>query len=405
MVKLFPFCSLRPARGEEQRVACLPYDVLDASAVKDYASDPHSFVHVIRSEADLPDHTDPYSEEVYAKASKNLKRMTEEGILTEEDHPCFYLYRETNSTHTQTGFVGTVLSSDYEKGIIRRHELTVSEKEDDRTSHILACNAQTGPVFLTYKPEPDSRKLMDEITAKEPVYDFVNDDVRHQLWVIDDEAMMNRISAVFETMPLLYIADGHHRAASSYRVAKARNASDQDEAGRFMAVAFPSDDLYLLGYHRFVLDRNGRCEPELLNAIGEWFDIEPTQKDMPNEKHTLIMVINGNRYLLTVKAKALEGRDTIGMLDASLLQNLVLGPILGIDDPRRNKRITFIGGKQGEREVEAMSVSHPQGVGFLLYPTDINDLIAVADEEGIMPPKSTWFEPKLLSGLFIHRID
>ena len=404
MAKFYPFRALRPVKGKAGNTACLPYDVLSYEQAKELAVNAESFIHVIKSEADLPEGTDLYSDTVYQTASDNLAAMCKDGVLVEEEQPAYYIYREISPDHTQTGVVGTVSCREYEAGIIKRHELTVAEKEDDRTRHILTCRAQTGLVFLTFDAGQEFRALADEVTKEEPSEDFVQGDVRHQVWPVTDEALVARLSACFDAVPALYIADGHHRAASSCRAARQLNADDSTEAGRFMAAAFPADDLSLLGYHRIVHDLNGLTEDELFAKIRESFDIKESEFGaVPLRAHQISMWINGKGYYLEPHEDTYDADDSVSRLDVSILQNQLLDPILGIRDPRRDKRISFIGGMHAAKEIKELT-AQPGKIGFLLYPTSIHDLMSVADDGRIMPPKSTWFEPKLLSGLFVHRI-
>ena len=404
MAQFFPFQALRPSKEAVEVVSCLPYDVLSEAECRKLAAEPDSFIHVIRSEADLEPGTDPYGTEVYAQAAASLNSMKDRGVLKADEKPCYYLYREITPDHTQTGIVGTVSSEEYEAGIIRRHELTVAEKEDDRTRHILACRAQTGPVFLTFPEDEIIAEVIARVSASEPSIDFETNEVRHQVWVIDQEDEQEVLREAFAKIPVLYIADGHHRAASSLRAAKQLNTSDQEEAGRFMAVAFPAGDLCLLGYHRYVCDLNGKSESEVLEEIKRNFDVECCgDTRIPEAIHEIVMLLNGTRYLLRPHCSLYQPDDSIGRLDVSILQKFLLEPVLGIHDPRRDHRITFVGGMHGEEEIKVRCET-TDSIGFLLYPTDIHDLIAVADDHGIMPPKSTWFEPKLLSGLFVHEI-
>ncbi len=404
MAEFYPFRALRPAEGKAEHVACLPYDVLSYEQAKELAADPESFIHVIKSEADLPSGTDLYSDAVYNTAANNLREMKQKGILQEEAEPAYYIYREISADHTQTGIVGTVSCREYEDGIIRRHELTVAEKEDDRTRHIITCHAQTGLVFLTFPYHAGIQSCLDQITASSPEADFVKHGVRHQVWAVSEPELKAKIHSCFQEIPTLYIADGHHRAASSNRAAKQMNAGDDQEAGRVMVCAFPADDLSLLGYHRFVKDLNGKTPEAFLQEAAGCFDIEETDGYLiPKKAHEIAMWMNGKGYLLTPHTDIYDESDSISRLDVSILQNNLLAPVLGIEDPRRNKRISFVGGEQAAEELKEL-IKTPDSAAFVLYPTSIHDLIQVADDHRIMPPKSTWFEPKLLSGLFVHEI-
>ncbi len=403
MAEFYPFRAVRPAKGKAADVACLPYDVLSKEQADALAVNPESFIHIIKSEVDLPADTDLYSEEVYQTAADNLNRMKQDGTLQKAETPEYYVYREIAPDHTQTGFVGTVSCREYETGIIKRHELTVAEKEDDRTHHILTCMAQTGLVFLTYTAGAQLADCLKEITAEEPEETFEQNGVIHQVWAVSDPAMVSRIREGFHDVNALYIADGHHRAASSCRAAKQLGADDTAEAGRFMAAAFQCDDLSLLGYHRYVKDLNGRSTDEFLDEVRKTFDLaEADDTALPDEEFHFIMCLPEKTYRMRPRANTYDTADSVGRLDVSVLQNSLLDPILGIRDPRRDKRISFVGGQSGAAEIRALAKQG--GVGFILYPTGIHDLITVADDSRIMPPKSTWFEPKLLSGLFVHEL-
>ncbi len=406
MAYFYPFQALRPNAENAGEVASLPYDVVSEDEVRFFCRQPKSFMHVIRSEGDLPTDTDPYSEEVYNLAAANLAKMKEEGLLQKDEEPAFYIYREIAPDHTQTGIVGCASVNDYKSGNVRRHELTVQAKEDDRTKHILTTRAQTGPVFLTFPDRKDIAEVIAEVTKKEPLYDFEKFGVIHRMWKVSEPLTIAKLRDAFAALDLVYIADGHHRAASSARAAKELKATERDEAGRFMAVAFPANDLSLLGYHRYVKDLNGLSEAEFLERVGKSFDVETLDSYTavaPSRMHEIIMVINDTWYRLIPHRDICDQNDPIRRLDVSILQENLLDPILGIKDPRTDPRIVFIGGKDGMAQVETLA-SKPNCVGFLIYPTDIHDLFAVADDEGIMPPKSTWFEPKLLSGLLVHEI-
>ena len=403
MASFEPFHALRPTGEDVKDIACLPYDVLSDEDVRRLCKEPRSFVHVIRSEGDLAEDCDPYSQEVYDLAAASLAKMKEEGLLQKDSDPAFYIYREEASDHTQTGIVGCASVSDYRRGIVRKHELTVKKKEDDRTNHIVTVRAQTGPVFLTFPDREDIAEIIKDETAKEPLYRFEKFGVIHTLWKVSDPLAVKNIMEAFASLKLLYIADGHHRAASSARASELLKTT---EANRFMAVAFPAGDLSLRGYHRYVKDLNGKSEGEFLAEVKKNFDVEMLDNFhavAPERPHEIIMTINSTWYRLVPHKDIYDPDDSISRLDVSILQNSLLEPILGIKDPRTDSRIRFIGGARAYAEVEQLC-ARADSVGFLLYPTDIRDLMAVADDERIMPPKSTWFEPKLLSGLLVHEL-
>jgi uncharacterized protein (DUF1015 family) len=373
---------------------------------------PVSFLRVIRSEIDLPDSVDDYDDAVYRRAHDRLVEMEAEGILVQDVRPCFYIYRQIMKGRVQTGVVATFSVDAYRKNDIKRHEFTRKEKEVDRTRHFDACDAHTEPVFLTYRKRPEIDQLINDfIKWNDPVYDFkTDDDITHIFWVINDPEIIERLERLFDDVPALYIADGHHRSATSANVAMKRreehpSAPADAEFNYFMAVVFPDDDLYIMDYNRVVKDLNGLSPEEFMAAIGGTYAVEEVEAPFhPHKKAEVCMYLDGKWYRLTAPPEVFEGLDPVASLDVSILQDHVLAPILGIDDPRTSVRIDFVGGIRGLNELKER-VDDGWAVAFAMCPTTMDDLLAIADEELIMPPKSTWFEPKLRSGLFIHKLS
>lgn len=406
-----PFNAVRPAPEYASKVAALPYDVMNSEeAAKKVVGNPYSFLHVDKAEIDLPAGTDLYSEQVYRKASENLEKLSADGICARDGKPCFYIYRQVMNGRAQTGITGCVSVDDYINGIIKKHELTRADKEADRINHVDYCNANTGPIFLTYRPNEKIASLISEWQANhEPVYDFVTDEgIGNTVWVIDCDKTNAEIAALFDKVDYLYIADGHHRAASAVKVGLKRREANPDYSGEeefnfFLAVLFSCDELEIMDYNRVIKDLNGLTEDEFKAEIGKKFDIEKIGKTpyKPEKLHTFGMLLGGEWYKLTAKDGSFDKDDVVAALDVSVLQNNVISPILGIDDPRTDKRIDFVGGIRGLGELEKRA-SSDMCLAFSMYPTSLEELMAIADSGKIMPPKSTWFEPKLLSGLFIH---
>lgn len=413
MVMLRKFKALRPKKGLEKQVASPPYDVLSSEEAREMAQgNPYSFLHVIKPEIDLPPGTDLYAPEVYQKARENMEKFIQEEILIQEDKPRLYIYRQVMQGREQYGIVGCVSAEEYEKDLIKKHELTRKAKEEDRVKHIEATNAHAGPVFLTYKARENIDKLVAQEAAKEPLYDFVADDgVRHTVWVIDDE-VAEKIIEEFSKVDCLYVADGHHRSASGTIVAQRRKAANphhtgEEEYNYFLAVLFPHNQLKIMDYNRVVKDLNGHSSEELFQFLEEIFTVEEIGETpyRPQKKGEVGMYYNGQWYKLTFKPEKIDKDDPVNSLDTALLQNLVLRPFFGIDDPRTSDRIDFVGGIRGLEELKKRVDSGQYKVAFALYPTSIEELMRIADAGQVMPPKSTWFEPKLRSGLLIHRLD
>jgi uncharacterized protein (DUF1015 family) len=413
MANFRPFKALRPAKEYASKVAALPYDVMNSEEAKEMVKgNPYSFLHIDKAEIDLPAGTDLYSNEVYLKAADNLKKSEENGVMINDEKPCFYVYRQIMNGREQTGLVGCASVDDYINNRIKKHELTRADKEADRIRHVDTCDANTGPIFLCYKENSDITALIDQHKSNEPVYDFVTEDgIANTVWVIDDEDACNKLSLLLSQVGDYYIADGHHRCASAVNVAKMRRDANPDFDGTeefnfFLAVLFPAESLEIMDYNRVVKDLNGNTEEEFIEKISEKFTVENAPCEgayHPEEKHTFGMYMAGKWYRLTAKSGTFDEENPVEQLDVSILQKNLLTPVLAIGDPRTDKRIDFIGGIRGLGELERL-VNGGMAVAFSMYPTTLEDLMAIADADMIMPPKSTWFEPKLLSGLFIHKL-
>ena len=411
MARVIPFCAYRPAGGLEDQVAALPYDVYSRREAKAYAAEhPRSFLCIDRAESQFPDDVDTYDARVYAKARQMLDAAILDGTFVQDEKACYYLYEQTWRGRTQTGVVGCSAVDDYLDGVIRRHENTVEAKERDRIRHVDACGAQTGPIFLTYRGNARITAVTEAVKKSEPVYDFVSDgEVRNRVWVVGDDAQIAALGEAFAAVPYTYIADGHHRAASAVKVGLMRRAEHPDYNGTeefnyFLSVLFPENELAILDYNRVVLDTARLDKSEILARIRPNFNVTPyrSQTAQPHAKGEIGMYMGGSWYLLSAKNNVRSG-DVVKGLDVSILQDQVLTPLFGIRDPRTDSRIAFVGGIRGTKELEERA-DDAGGVAFLMYPTSIRELLCVADAGRLMPPKSTWFEPKLLSGLFIHRL-
>ncbi|MBX5478474.1 MAG: DUF1015 domain-containing protein [Pyrinomonas methylaliphatogenes] len=409
MVTIYPFRALRPPKERVAQIAAVPYDVVDTEEARALAADnPWSFLHISRAEIDLPPNVDPYSDSVYERAKANFERLIETGPLTTEAEPSIYVYRLRMGSHTQTGIAACFSVDEYDSDIIRKHEKTRRDKEDDRMRHILALRAQTGPVFLTYRPHKRLDELVANVTASEPLYDFTAaDDVRHTIW---RAPIADPFVEAFREVPALYIADGHHRAASASRaraVLRQQNPrhTGAEEYNRFLAVAFPSDQVQILAYNRVVRDLNNLKPGEFLNEVEKRFEVTTNAPPAPAARGEWSMFLDGRWYGLKLREEFKPATDdAVANLDVSLLQDNLLEPILGIKDVRTDKRIDFVGGARGTAELERLVREGHAAVAFSLYPTTVDDLLRVSDAGGIMPPKSTWFEPKLRDGLLIHLI-
>ena len=406
------FQAFRPEKSKQALIPALPYDVMNSDEAKEMVKDnPYSFLHIDKAEIDLPKGTDIYSDEVYRKAKENLENLEKTGALIQDKKPCFYIYRQIMNGRSQTGIVGCASIDDYMNNIIKKHEHTLAKKEEDRSRHVDTCNANTGPIFLTYrKNDIISNTVNSWVISHESVYDFVADGVNQTVWVIDDEDIINTISTEFAKIDALYIADGHHRCASAVKVGQKRREEKPDYTGDeefnfFLSVAFPDDELEIMDYNRVVKDLNGMSREEFLSSLSHSFELEKVETQYkPTKRHTFGMLIENDWYKLSAKEQIIDESDPVKRLDVSILQDNLLSPILDIDDPKTNDRIDFIGGIRGLSELERRC-KEDMKLAFAMYPTSIDDLMSIADANLIMPPKSTWFEPKLLSGIFIHHLS
>jgi uncharacterized protein (DUF1015 family) len=407
-----PFAGLRPLPEYTSQVIAPPYDVLNTEEARIRANNrPWSFLHISKPEIDLPVNTNPYSEEVYAKGAENLQNMLKNGILKQDKQACYYLYRLTMNQHQQTGLVAVASVADYNSNRIRKHEFTRPDKEDDRVRQIDALNAQTGPVFLTYKHNQIIDQLVSKLTASTSTVNVTADDgVIHQLWIVENPSDINIITTTFNDMDCLYIADGHHRSAAASRVAAQRQANNSthngDEAyNYFLSVIFPDNQMQILDYNRVIQDLNGLTIDQFLDRISQSFNIHAHKEPVkPQNTGEFGMYLNGQWYQLTIQSDKIPHNDPVASLDVSLLTDNIITPILGIEDLRRDKRIDFVGGIRGLSELEKRVDSGEMTVAFALYPTTMQALMAVADAEQVMPPKSTWFEPKLADGIVSHQL-
>lgn len=407
-----PFCGLRPSKEVVNQFHCPPYDVMDRDEARKLAeSKPYSFLHVTRSDLDLPDSIDEHDAQVYLNAKMKITEYINQNILIKDNKPSYYFYEETWKGKSQLGLFAVVKVQEYEEGIIRRHEYTRKEKEVDRTNHIFITKTHTEPVFLTYKNhEKIEKTIRDYISKNQPEYNVYDEnDVIHKLWVCSDEKINKIIEDEFKKVDILYIADGHHRTASSFNAAKEFEKLNPSHTGEesynyFMAVIYPSSHLRILPYNRVVKDLNGLTSDQFLSKIKELGVVKETKHTEPSKKNMIMIYLDEKWYEFTFK-KSLIPEDPVNSLDVALLQNNILDPILGIKDPRTDKRISFIGGIRGTKELENLVTKKGFKVAFSMYPTDIDDLIKVANTNQVMPPKSTWFEPKLRSGFVIHTID
>lgn len=412
MATVRPFKSLSPKAALASQVASLPYDVMNSEEAKEMAAgNPFSFLHVSKAEIDLPQNTSQYSESVYEKATANFKKLIADGVLVKDENASFYIYSLTMNGRTQTGLVACCSIEEYENNIIKKHEFTRPEKEEDRIKHIATLEAQTGPIFLTYRDNDAIDKIVENYVSQPPLYSFVaNDGVKHEVWRVGDVPAVRTLVQLFaQNVRFLYIADGHHRAASAVKIGqKIRSESSihtgQEEYNFFLSVLFPASQLAIMDYNRVVKDLNGNSPEQFLNKVKENFEVtEVSSTYSPKGLHDFGMFLNGKWYQLTAKSTTVK-EDAIGVLDVTILQNFLLQPILGIEDPRTDKRIDFVGGIRGLKELEKRVNSGEMEVAFALFPVSLEQLMAIADTNNVMPPKSTWFEPKLRDGLFIHQI-
>lgn len=411
MAIIKPFAAIRPEAGKADKIAALPYDVYNREEAKEVVKkNPLSFLKIDRAETQFDDSVDTYDERVYTKAHDMLWEMVEDGSFVREEQPCYYIYELTMNGRTQTGITACASIDDYAQGIIKKHENTRADKEADRIHHVDSCNAQTGPIFLAYRSNREINDVVEQVKKETALYDFVAEDgIRHRVWVIHKAEDIQTIEAAFASIGEIYIADGHHRAASAVRVGFLRreahpNYSGDEEFNYFLSVLFPDDQLMIMDYNRVVKDLNGMNTETFLEKVQSLFEVSEGSKTQirPEKKGEFSMYLEDKWYLCKIKA-ANQSKDPVGGLDVSLLQELLLAPVLGIGDPKTDKRIDFVGGIRGLQELERR-VHTDCAVAFAMYPTSIGELFDVADAGLLMPPKSTWFEPKLRSGLFIHEI-
>ncbi len=409
-----PFKGIRPKEDLVEKVASLPYDVMNREEAKEMAKgNDLSFLHVVRPEMDVDESVSMYDKSVYETARKNLDNMIKDGILVQDGAPKYYIYRQIMNGRVQTGIVGCTSIDEYMNDTIKKHEFTRPQKEEDRINNFDHCDANTAPIFLTYRKNDEINTIVNDwIKFNMPVYNFISeDDITHIVWTIDTPETVEAIQTLFNTIEYLYIADGHHRSASSVKVGMKRreqfpNFTGDEEFNFFMSVIFPDEDLFIMDYNRVVMDLNGNSSEEFMAKVAEKFDIveaEGSEPYRPMAKQTFGMFIDGKWHVLTAKQGTWNDADPVLRLDASILQENLLAPILGIDNPRTNNRIDFVGGIRGLKALEERCAKDCV-VAFSMYPTTMEDLIGVADAGEVMPPKSTWFEPKLRSGLFVHRL-
>lgn len=411
------FKGIRPVKELASKIAALPYDVMSSDEAREMViGNQYSFLHVDRPEIDLDPEIDIHDPKVYEKARENLDRMISDGEYTQDEQPCLYIYRQIMNGRSQTGIVFCASIDDYINNVIKKHEFTRADKEEDRINHVDYCDANTGPIFLTYKEDQIASEIIDawiqNESKRKPVYNFVAEDgITHIVWVIDNEIIINELIDLFKEIDYLYIADGHHRSASAVKVGLKRRAENpnytgDEEFNYFLAVAFPDNDLMVMDYNRVVKDLNGMTKEELITKLEEKFIVTESENNAPvkpAKKHTFGMDVENDWYLLEAKEGTFDESDPISQLDVAILQNNVLTPILGIDDVRTSDRIDFIGGIRGIKELEKR-VNKDMKIAFSMYPTEVHDIMDVADIGEVMPPKSTWFEPKLRSGLFVHKL-
>ncbi len=413
MAILKPFKAVRPKDEYASQVGALPYDVMNSEEAREMVKDkPYSFLHVDKAEVDLPQGIDIYSAEVYEKAKENLDALSEKGICKQDEKPMLYIYRQIMNGREQTGIVGCTAVDDYINNVIKKHEFTRADKEADRIRHVDTLDANTGPIFLTHRENATVTEITENWkNTHTPCYDFVSDDgVSQTVWVIDDDTVIDTLVKEFAEIPYLYIADGHHRCASAVRVGERRRGDGEydknAEFNFFLSVIFPCDQLKIMDYNRVIADLNGNTSEEFIEKMSEKFIVEEAETSpyAPTERHTFGMYLDNKWYKVTAKPEFINENDPVECLDVSILQNNLITPILNITDPRTDKRIDFVGGIRGLGELERRCAEGMK-LAFAMYPTSLGELMDIADAGQVMPPKSTWFEPKLLSGLFIHKLS
>lgn len=407
------FKGLRPDPKFAERVASPPYDVLNSEEAREMVNDnPYSFLHVVKPEVDVDPSIDLYDDRVYNMGKQSLNKLIKEGILIQDKEESFYIYSQEMGDHSQIGLVAVASVDEYQEGKIKKHENTRLAKEKDRAKHIKVLNAQAGPVFLTYREDEEIDSLIEDAMSRKPVYDFTADDgIKHTFYVINDEGIKKSIKSAFGKLDCLYVADGHHRSAAAARVRDERRAKENEYSGKeeynyFLTVIFPHNQMYIMDYNRVVNGLNGLSKEDYVKRIKDGFDVEEWSERgkpfKPEKIHNFGMYLDGKWYHLSAKHGTFDGDDPVESLDVSILQENLLRPILGIEDPRKDRRISFVGGMRGLGELERLVDSVEYTVAFSMYPTSIEQLMAIADAGKVMPPKSTWFEPKLRSGLITH---
>lgn len=404
MAVIRPFAALRPRPEWAASISELPYDVMSSAEAREMAKgNPHSFLHVSKPEIDLPDSVNIYDAQVYAKGRENFQRLQAEGALKQDPEAYFYFYRQTMGKHSQTGLVAVASSEDYRKGIVKKHEFTRPDKEDDRVRHIETLNSQTGPVLLFHRAVKELNDFAARQTSEKPDTDFTaKDGIRHTSWTVREPAAIQFVKEAFARVPCLYIADGHHRCAAASRVDQTRKGAGG--SGFFLSVIFPHDQMQILPYHRVLKDLNGLTAAQLLQKLEKFFVVDEAKSPQPSATHELGLYLEGKWRTLRFRPEASAAPAAVERLDVSLLQRHVLAPVFGIDDPRTSQRIQFVGGIRGTPELEKLVNTGEAACAFALFPTRVEDLMAIADAGGVMPPKSTWFEPKLRDAMFCHMI-
>lgn len=414
MAILKPFKGIRPKKELVKRIACRPYDVLDEKEARVEANgDALSFYHVIKPEIDFPDGTNVYAPEIYLKGKENFERMIAEGAFAKENKDCYYIYSQTMDGRTQYGIMGCASVDDYMNGVIKKHELTRPDKEEDRKNHVRVGHMNAEPVFFAFPNVPELDAIVNEITKSTPEYNMItDDDIGHTVWVVNDDATIQKITDLFAKIPATYVADGHHRTAAAALVGKELREKNPNHTGKeeynfFLAVHFPDNQLQIMDYNRVIKDLNGLSEEDFINKLKENFDIvdKGINEYRPDKLHNFSMYIGGKWYSLTAKEGTYNDNDPIAVLDVTILSERVLAPLLNIVDLRKDKRIDFVGGLRGLGELKTRVDSGKMAAAFALYPVTMKQLIDIADSGEIMPPKTTWFEPKLRSGLIVHSLD
>jgi uncharacterized protein (DUF1015 family) len=407
-----PFKGLRPTKEIAPKLASFPYDVINSEEAREIAgNNPYSFLHVVKPEIDLEPGVNIYEQKVYDKAVENFKMFQEKGYLVRDNQDCLYIYKQVMNGRSQIGLMCCTSAKEYWDGKIKRHEFTRKVKEEDRLKHVDLTNANAGPVFLTYPAQDDINNLIDSAIKAAPEFDFTSEDgIQHTLWVVKDPTWIKNVTEAFAKVPALYVADGHHRTQAAGRIAKLRaeknpNHTGEEEYNFFLSVVFPHNHLYIMDYNRAVKDLNGLSEEEFLKKVQEKFEVEKMDYKKPEKMNTFGMFLKGTWYKLTAKPGTFDAKDPVNSLDVAIMQNNLLSPILGIGDPRTDDRIDFIGGIRGIGELEKIVKSGKFVVAFAMFPTSIEQLMRIADSGEVMPPKSTWFEPKLRSGMVVHTYD